>query len=138
MPGAVETFVEDYSSPERLEPEWMRLEDLLIRSCQEHSSHIYIILGNLEYIQDKYRSKILGTIRRLWNNKRCKLFLSMSREFYQAEIAGTLPEPKTNVFELKPNAKDIERYVLSRLTEGPHFMQSNKIQVKTVETLIEK
>lgn len=146
MPGAVEIFIEDYSRTEELDPDWLRLEDLFISTCQEHSSSmIYIILGsleNLERVPEDDRQALLRTIGRLWDNKRCKLLLSMHTEFFNKEfpvwIKKTLPEDGTDVFPLTPNERDVELFIRKRLAAGPFFMQTNDMHTRAVKKLREK
>jgi hypothetical protein len=51
IPGALETFIDDYlrSRANTLDPDCTRLEDLFIRSCQEHSSTIYVSAASKIY-----------------------------------------------------------------------------------------
>lgn len=143
IPDALETFIEDYlhSRANTLDPDWTRLEALFIRSCQEHSSTIYVVLGNLENVPERDRQKIFEIVCKLWDTKRCKLLVSMDSTFlktFKQMFGELLSESGTQFFEIIPNAGDIQKYISSRLVAGPHFMQTDDIFARIVKKLLEK
>lgn len=139
IPGAVETFVKDYSSPKTLDPEWSRLEDLFIKSCNEHPSIIYIVLGGVDNMPDEDREAIVQTIGKLWDIKRVKLLISISNAFFNTFLSriGKKLTPSEK-WEITPNEEDIRIYSTSRLGQGPSFLHDSDVKTEILTKLIEK
>ena len=70
-----------------LDPEWSRLEDLFIKSCNEHPDIIYIVLGASTISRDQDREAIIQTIGKLWDIKRVKLLISISNAFFNTFLS---------------------------------------------------
>ena len=139
VPGPVETFIDDYSRQETLDPDWKRMQQLFIRTCNEYRSTVYVVVDGLECVPANESSIILDTISKMWDSRRCKLLLSMAADYYTTfldSLEKALPEPGTSVIDgLRASKSDIATYITARLDTAQDFVKEKQNMSKIVETL---
>jgi len=139
VPGAVETFVNDFYRAKTLNPDTTRMENLLIKFCHEQPTAVYVVLGNLENVPEDDREKVFSTIAKLWDHKRCKLLVSMSDQFFARNFLPKFPDSAGAAIPISPNMEDVRLFAKATIVKhGFGFLKSDENMATILKKVTDK